>query len=76
MRIVRMILPAMLTRRFDKAAKLVIEPDGSQHDGERNIKNDADRTVFPEGYGLKVLRIPQNDIDKISAEFMRISMLR
>ena len=33
-------------------AKLVIELDGSQHYEDRNIKKDADRTAFLEGYGL------------------------
>lgn len=32
-------------------AKLVIELDGSQHYEDRNIKKDADRTAFLEGYG-------------------------
>ena len=41
-------------------AKLVIELDGSQHYEDRNIKKDADRTAFLEGYGLRVIRIPNN----------------
>ena len=42
-------------------AKLVIEPDGSQHYEDRNAKKDADRTAFLEGYGLRAIRIPNNE---------------
>ena len=45
-------------------AKLVIELDGSQHYEDRNIKKDADRTAFLEGYGLRVIRIPNNDVSR------------
>ena len=45
-------------------AKLVIELDGSQHYEDRNIKKDADRTAFLEGYGLRVIRIPNNDVGR------------
>ena len=44
-------------------AKLVIELDGSQHYEDRNIKSDAHRTAFLEGYGLKVIRIPNNEVN-------------
>ena len=46
------------------SAKLVIELDGSQHYEDRNIKKDADRTAFLEGYGLRVIRIPNNDVGR------------
>ena len=45
-------------------AKLVVELDGSQHYEDRNIKKDADRTAFLEGYGLRVIRIPNNDVGR------------
>ena len=45
-------------------AKLVIELDGSQHYEDRNVKKDADRTAFLEGYGLRVIRIPNNEVDR------------
>ena len=45
-------------------AKLVIELDGSQHFEDRNVKNDADRTAFLEGYGLRVIRIPNNEVGR------------
>ena len=42
-------------------AKLVIELDGSQHYEDRNVKKDTDRTAFLERYGLRVIRIPNNE---------------
>lgn len=45
-------------------AKLVIELDGSQHYEDRNIENDAARTAFLEAYGLRVLRVPNNEISR------------
>ena len=46
-------------------AKLIIELDGSQHYEDRSIENDAQRTAFLEGYGLKVIRIPNNEVNQI-----------
>ena len=43
-------------------AKLVIELDGSQHYEEINAEKDAERTAFLEGYGLTVIRIPNNEV--------------
>ncbi len=45
-------------------AKLVLELDGSQHYEGRNIESDAQRTVFLEGYGLNVIRIPNNEVNQ------------
>lgn len=45
-------------------AKLVIELDGSQHYEDDNIQKDAERTAFLEEYGLKVLRVPNNEINR------------
>ena len=47
---------------YSAAAKLVIELDGSQHYEGDGMEKDAQRTVFLEGYGLTVLRIPNNAI--------------
>jgi len=44
-------------------AKLVIEIDGSQHYEEKKIKQDTDRTEFLKGYGLTVIRIPNNEVN-------------
>ena len=43
-------------------AKLVIEIDGSQHYEDSNKEKDDARTAFLEGYGLKVIRIPNNEV--------------
>ena len=43
-------------------AQIIIELDGSQHYEDRNIEKDAERTAFLESYGLKVIRIPNNEI--------------
>ena len=47
---------------YSAKAKLVIELDGSQHYEDRNFQKDADRTAFLEGYGLSVIRIPNNEV--------------
>ena len=47
---------------YSAAAKIVIELDGSQHYESDNINEDAMRTAFLEGYGLKIIRIPNNEI--------------
>ena len=43
-------------------ARLVIELDGSQHYEETNVEKDTERTAFLEGYGLTVIRIPNNEV--------------
>jgi len=43
-------------------AQIVIELDGSQHYESENIGKDAERTSFLEAYGLKVIRIPNNEV--------------
>ncbi len=45
-------------------AKLVIELDGSQHYEKDYMEKDAERTTFLEGYGLRVLRIPNNEVSR------------
>lgn len=47
---------------YSAEAQLVIELDRSQHYEDSNIKKDAERTAFLEAYGLKVIRIPDNEI--------------
>ena len=42
----------------------VIELDGSQHYEDGNIKKDTERTTFLEGYGLTVIRIPNNEVSR------------
>ena len=47
---------------YSAEAKLVIELDGSQHYEDRNVEKDAERTSFLEGYGLTIIRIPNNEV--------------
>ena len=49
---------------YSAEAKLVIELDGSQHYENENMENDAQRTAFLEGYGLNILRIPNNEVSR------------
>ena len=49
---------------YSAEAKLVIELDGSQHYDGENILKDAQRTAFLEGYGLRIIRIPNNEISR------------
>ena len=43
-------------------AKLIVELDGSQHYEEKEMEYDAERTAFLEQYGIRVLRIPNNEV--------------
>ena len=49
---------------YSAEAKLVIEPDGSQHYKDGNMEKDTERTTFLEGYGLTVIRIPNNEVSR------------
>ena len=49
---------------YSAQAKLVIELDGSQHYEGNGATKDAERTAFLEGYGLRVLRIPNNEVNQ------------
>ena len=49
---------------YSAEAKLIIELDGSQHYEEWNVEKDAERTAFLEGYGLTIIRIPNNEVSK------------
>ena len=49
---------------YSAEAKLVIELDGSQHYEDSNAEKDTERTVFLEGYGLTVIRIPNNEVSR------------
>lgn len=48
---------------YSAEAKLVIELDGSQHFEADNTLKDTERTAFLEKYGLKIIRIPNNEIN-------------
>ena len=49
---------------YSAEAKLVIELDGSQHYAPEGLQNDAGRTAFLENYGLRVMRIPNNEVSR------------
>lgn len=49
---------------YSAQARIVIELDGSQHYEEKNKEKDNERTEYLEQYGLKVIRIPNNWIDR------------
>ena len=45
-------------------ANLVIELDGSQHYDDIGVSKDEQRTRYLEGQGLKVVRIPNNQVNQ------------
>ncbi len=49
---------------YSAEAKIVIELDGSQHYENENRIYDEKRTEFLEQYGLKIIRIPNGEINK------------
>ena len=49
---------------YSAEAKLVIELDGSQHYAENEMQRDAERTAFLACYGLTVVRIPNNEVNR------------
>ena len=46
------------------SAKLIIELDGSQHYEEAGQRYDTKRDEYLKKYGLKIIRIPNNEINK------------
>ena len=46
------------------SAKLVIELDGSQHYEDKGIEYDISRTPYLESFGIRVVRIPNNEINE------------
>ena len=49
---------------YSAEANLVIELDGSQHYEPFEIQKDAERTTFLKAYGLKIIRIPNNEVNR------------
>ncbi len=47
---------------YSAEAKLIIELDGSQRYEDENIRKDARRTEFLEAYGLRIIRVANNEI--------------
>ena len=44
-------------------SKIIIELDGSQHYDEDGEKKDKERTEFLMRYGIRVIRIPNNEVN-------------
>ena len=49
---------------YCRQANLVIELDGSQHFEEAGISRDTKRTEFLESHGLRIVRVPNNEINR------------
>ena len=49
---------------YSAEARLVIELDGYQHYENVNIEKDAQRTAFLKNYGLSIIRIPNNEVNR------------
>ena len=56
------ILGKYIADFYSAEARLVIELDGGGHYTEESMQYDAERTAFLEDYGLKVIRIPNNEV--------------
>ena len=58
------ILGSYIADFYCAEAKLVVELDGSQHYEAAGIERDEARTAFLTGYGLRVVRIPNNAVNQ------------
>ena len=58
------ILGKYIVDFYSAEAKLIIELDGSQHYENEGLIKDAERTLYLEQYGIKVLRIPNNAVSQ------------
>ena len=45
-------------------AKLIVELDGSQHYEDQGMEYDTERTAYLEQYGVRVLRIHNNEVNQ------------
>ncbi len=57
---------------FCEELNLVIELDGVQHLGEKNVAHDTERTRFLESRGLTVLRIRNEELDDLNQAAIRL----
>ena len=44
-------------------ANLIVELDGTQHYEDKGLEYDTERTAYLEQYGVRVLRIPNNEVN-------------
>ena len=57
------VISGFIVDFYCHAAKLVIEIDGNQHYTEQGIAYDTERTQVLQGYGLKVLRYTNQQLE-------------
>ena len=57
------VISGFIVDFYCHAAKLVIEIDGKQHYTEQGIAYDTERTQVLQGYGLKVLRYTNQQLE-------------
>ncbi len=57
------VLGKFIADFYSAQARLVIELDGSHHYENGMMEADAERTSFLESYGLRVIRIPNNEVN-------------
>ena len=60
----QMVLGEYIADFYSATAGIVIELDGSQHYEDKGMEADRERTEFLNGYGIRVLRIPNNAVDQ------------
>ena len=58
------VLGRFIADFYSASAKLVIELDGSQHYDDIGLEKDEQRTAFLKEYGLTVIRIPNNEVNR------------
>ena len=58
------VLGAFIVDFYCASAKIVVELDGSQHYEQEGMAKDEERTAFLRGYGLTVIRIPNNAVNQ------------
>ena len=58
------ILGKYIADFYSAQAKMVIELDGSQHFEDKGLEYDLKRDDYLKKYGLKIIRIPNNEINE------------
>ena len=58
------VLGKFIVDFYCASAMLAVELDGSQHYDDKEKEKDRIRTTFLEEYGLQVIRIPNNEVNR------------
>jgi len=58
------ILGAYIVDFYCAEAKLIVELDGSQHYDDKGMEYDTERTAYLKQYDVRVLRIPNNEVNQ------------